>query len=150
MRRYGSRDSTTARGTLFFPDFTTLKPDFAYIVTVYTNFLVGYNRLMTAEYVVGLLGVLGSLFGVAAFVWAFRHRQLKTQDQEMYESLVDDEPDYGSASTPVRASYAMSRLFAVILISILGLIGWMIWQTVRVVMYSPTVPAASSKPLSQK
>jgi|SRR5579875_2462702 len=97
---------------------------------------------MSSEYAIALFGFFIGLCAVVALVWALMHRQLQTKDQEMYEAVADDEPDYTAASSlnlkqiPRRLRW----LFAIVFTAVFALIGWIIILTVRASTRVPSSP----------
>jgi hypothetical protein len=100
---------------------------------------------MTPEYAVDLLGCLASLCAIVALVWAARRRQLRTDDQSMYEAIADDEPDYTAGPSPRVVPRRTRWLFVGFFAVLMGLIGWMISETVRVATHAPALPPVTSE-----
>jgi hypothetical protein len=100
---------------------------------------------MSTEYTLALIGLVPCILALAALVWALMRRQIRTEDQEMYAALADDEPDY--STSPVRPR--SGGWFVVVFLAISLLIGWMIFQTVLTARIDARTAGLASSTASQ-
>lgn len=97
---------------------------------------------MSAFTAITVFSALCGVAGIAAFVWAMRHRQLGLTDEEAYATLEDrSDPllEPRTAASPWRG-----RLFLLVLIALFLFIGWSIVVTIVASSHTPAsapVPA---------
>ncbi len=87
---------------------------------------------MAPEYLLIVFGLVPSLLALATLFYALARRQGRASDQEMFTALEDEEPDYTAGPVTRRIPAFQAGGFLLALLAVCGVIGWTIFETVRV------------------